>query len=111
MKKLNILGITFSLFVFILASSSCEKSSDDNTPPVITIIGSNPTYTQLDSPYVDPGATALDDIDGDISDKITTVVDVNINTPGYNYYVYYNVSDEAGNRADEKKRRVIVQSF
>ncbi len=102
----------FILLIFMaFVYTACEKASDDTTPPVITIIGANPVYSQLDSPYIDPGATAFDDADGDISSKIEVIEDVNIHVSGYNYYVYYNVTDEAGNEAEEKKRRVIVQAF
>ncbi|MFC2100656.1 DUF5011 domain-containing protein [Bacteroidota bacterium] len=99
------------ILCLIIGSTSCKKTNDDNIPPEITMLGSNPIYTELDSPYVDPGATAYDDTDGDITDKINTIMDVNINVPGDFYYVYYNVTDEAGNEAVEKKRRVKVQTF
>jgi hypothetical protein len=71
----------------------------DTTAPVITIIGSNPqTITQGNS-YVELGATALDNIDGNLTSNITIdSSNVNANVVG-NYSVVYSVSDAAGNHA------------
>ena len=80
----------------------------DNTPPLITLTGDNPQQLTLGSPYVELGATAIDDVDGDISQDI--VIDasgVDVNTPGM-YQVTYNVSDAAGNQAPEVIRTVNV---
>jgi hypothetical protein len=90
----------FSIFLlfFLLA---CKE---DNTPPVITILGDNPkTYCiDPDQPYVDPGATALDDEDGDITANINTSSDVNETIEG-TYYVTYTVKDNAGNSMTVKR--------
>ena len=56
--------------------------------------------------YSDPGATATDNIDGNISSRIVTVNSVNTNTAGV-YTVSYHVTDNAGN-ADSKVRTVNV---
>lgn len=79
-----------------LLSSGCNK---DNTPPVIEIIGDNPLVHPKGIPYDDPGATASDDEDGDITDKIQTQINVDINVQAYNYSVTYKVEDEAGNQS------------
>ena len=57
--------------------------------------------------YTDAGATAVDNIDGDITDKIVTLNPVDSSVAG-TYTVTYNVSDAAGNAADEVKREVVV---
>ena len=80
----------------------------EDLPPVITLIGDNPLELIQGSPYNEPGATAIDELDGDISGDI--VIDdtaVNINAVG-SYPVTYNVSDAAGNAADEVIRIVEV---
>ncbi len=79
----------------------------DTTKPVITIVGDNPMDIILGTTFSDPGATATDDTDGDITDKIITVPNVNPNTVGA-YSVKYSVKDAAGNQADEKTRVVNV---
>jgi len=85
------------LFVAVLLVYSCKK---DNTPPVITILGDNPYIycipSDLPPPYDDPGATALDDEDGDITSEINASSNVNIAIEG-TYQVTYAVKDKAGN--------------
>lgn len=79
----------------------------DNTPPVITLLGDATVDVELGSAYVDAGATALDDIDGDITASIVTVNPVDTTTLG-TYTVTYNVMDSAGNAAAEVTRTVNV---
>ncbi len=105
MKKLLIL-----IPILLIAFVSCKKTSSDKTAPVITLKGSAEVYSQKDSTYVDAGATALDDIDGDISGNIVVNNTVDIHTEN-TYWITYNVSDKAGNQAAEVKRKVIVMIF
>ncbi len=79
----------------------------DVTPPVITLLGNNPTSIALGSTYVDAGATALDDIDGNITANIVVTNPVDTNVLGQ-YIVRYNVSDSSGNAAIEVTRTVNV---
>jgi hypothetical protein len=95
------------LFISFISFDSCKKNKDTNAP-VITILGDNPLTVPLGQTFVDPGATAWDQEDGDITNKITITNDVNINVEGYNYHVYYNVQDDAGNKATEAVRTVYV---
>ena len=78
--------------------------------PVITLLGDTTINIMLGGdPYTDPGATATDDLDGDITANIVVVgIDaVDVNTAG-TYIITYNVSDAAGNAATERTRTVIV---
>jgi len=79
----------------------------DTIPPEITILGDNPVYVELNGVYVDEGATAQDDIDGDITDNIVTSNAVNTAfiLP---QFVRYNVSDNAGNNAIQASRTVNI---
>ena len=108
MKK--IYSITLLLLFLCLFFLSCEREDDDKNPPEITILGANPYTHTLGQPYDDPGATASDEEDGDISDKINIEKDVDINTQGYDYHVYYSVEDDAGNETSAV-RDVYVLSF
>lgn len=76
--------------------------------PVITLVGENPLTWPLGQPFVDPGATALDEKDGDITSDIVVVSNLNVNTLG-NYQITYNVTDTDGNAAEEVVRSVIVE--
>ena len=79
----------------------------DTTPPVITLTGSSTVSITEGTTYVDAGATATDDVDGDITSHITSTSTVDVHTPG-TYSVTYNVSDAAGNAAIPVVRTVIV---
>jgi hypothetical protein len=68
----------------------------DITSPVITILGNNPETVTLNSTYTDAGATALDNVDGDITNQIQTTSTVDTTTAG-SYTVTYALSDSAGN--------------
>ena len=88
--------------------SITEVTSADTTPPVITLLGQNPLTLTVGDTFTDPGATASDDVDGDISGEI--IIDnssVNMSAAG-TYTVTYNVEDSAGNSAEEETRTVIV---
>jgi len=106
MKTLHVILsgiITISLFFII----SCKDKNEDTTSPVITVNGNNPYTVRQGTTYSDPGATATDDTDGDITSKIVVINNVNTTDTG-SYQVKYNVADNAGNAAEEKVRTVKV---
>lgn len=82
----------------------------DTTPPVITL---NPAGASINmvvpvgASFNDPGATAVDDIDGDVSHRIVVSGTVDTSTPG-TYTVVYSATDAAGNEAEERTRLVQV---
>ena len=79
----------------------------DTTAPVISLIGSSNISIAEGSAYSDAGATATDNIDGDISANITVNNPVNTGVPA-TYTITYNVNDAAGNAAIQVSRTVIV---
>lgn len=80
----------------------------DVVAPVITLVGSATINVSLGESFTDPGATATDDVDGDITANIVVAGDaVDVNTVG-TYTITYNVSDASGNAATEVTRTVIV---
>jgi len=79
----------------------------DNIKPVITLLGSNPVNLYVGDSYADAGATALDNVDGDITSDIAVVNPVDTSVVG-SYTIAYNVSDDAGNIAVEVTRIVNV---
>ena len=80
----------------------------DTTPPVITLLGANPQVIEAGTAYVELGATAFDDVDGDISGSIVIDSSAVITNALGSYTVTYNVSDSAGNAATEVTRTVNV---
>jgi uncharacterized repeat protein (TIGR01451 family)/fibro-slime domain-containing protein len=78
-----------------------------NNRPVITLVGLNPASVNLGGTYIDPGATALDQEDGDITSHIVATSSVNTTVVG-TYTVTYNVSDSKGLAAIPVSRTVNV---
>ncbi len=78
-------------------------------PPVITLNGSSVEYIPCNSYYVDKGAQAIDNIDGDITSLISVSGSVYTSSPG-TYSVTYSVYDKAGNAAIPVTRTIIVMS-
>ncbi len=110
MKKYWIIMLLVSVLALSTQCKKEEEEEPDTTPPVITILGNNPLMVDKGTTFVDPGATATDDKDGDISDKIKAEDNVDTSVEGI-YYVKYNVSDAAGNKATEETREVRVMIF
>ena len=81
------------------------KEALDITKPVITLLGNAEVNLTVGEVYTDVGATATDNVDGNITDKIVMHSDVNSAKVG-TYTVTYDVNDSAGNVAD-RVRRVI----
>ena len=79
----------------------------DIVVPVINLIGDATVSVELGSEYTDAGATASDNLDGDITASIVTVNPVDVNTVG-TYNITYNVTDSSGNQAVEVTRTVTV---
>ncbi|MEJ2256565.1 MAG: DUF5011 domain-containing protein, partial [Woeseiaceae bacterium] len=90
-------------------TTSFDVTVEDRTAPIITLLGDSPYRIEMGSgPYVDPGATALDNATTDLTDSI--VVDdsaVDTTTAG-TYEVLYSVTDASGNTGTAT-REVIVE--
>jgi len=89
------------------ASQSFTITLRDTTPPVITLLGQASVTHEAGATYTDAGATATDNFDGDLTSKIVTVNPVDAKTPG-TYIVTFDVTDKAGNAAEQVKRTVTV---
>jgi hypothetical protein len=96
-------------FVFILLLSTCKK--DDTTLPVIKLLGDSTITLNLGDTLIDPGATANDNKDGNITGKIVVsgLDSVNTNEAG-EFIIGYHVQDAAGNIAIEATRKVHVKT-
>ena len=74
--------------------------------PIITLIGDNPIVLSVGDSFVDPGATAVDSEDGDITADIIATSNVDTSASG-GYQVIYTVTDSDDNTTT-KIRRVVV---
>jgi hypothetical protein len=79
----------------------------DADEPVITLKGPVHMLHEVGEPFGDPGAIAMDNADGDISEEIVVTGVVDENRLG-TYTLEYNVTDSAGNKAVTKYRTVEV---
>lgn len=70
----------------------------DATKPVITLLGSSPMTVKRYSTFTDPGATANDNLEGNITSRIVASGTVNTKVVG-TYKRTYTVTDWAGNTA------------
>jgi len=87
--------------------NSASNTAFDNIPPVIILTESANVDHEINTTYNDAGATANDNIYGDISSDIVTVNNVNIAVLG-SYTITYNVVDAKNNVALEVIRIVNV---
>lgn len=91
----------------LLSKTIAPIGSADTTPPVITLNGTSPITVAQGSIYNDAGATAADNVDGNITANIVVANTVNTAIVG-TYAVTYDVSDVAGNAAAQVTRTVNV---
>jgi hypothetical protein len=103
--KLRFTNLLVFLIIAILIEG-CAKP--DTTPPVITLSGANPDTLFLNQNYVEPGYSAIDNKDGDITSHISIsgIPPFNSNFIG-TYLKIYSVNDAAGN-IDTAVRTVVV---
>jgi len=105
MKKLLYLFLTV---LIVACSGDDSNNANDTTPPVISLIGSaNISVNQGDN-FIDEGATATDNVDGDLTSSITVSGNVNTAIIG-NYALTYSVSDTAGNNASVTRNVSVVE--
>ena len=79
----------------------------DEIPPALTLTGESEIAVECGGVFADPGATATDGTDGDLSAAIARSGELDLTLPG-EYLLTYNVSDTAGNPAIPVTRIVTV---
>lgn len=79
----------------------------DVNPPAITLWGDSEIVLNGGNAYAEPGYSASDREDGDLTEKVTVTTNVNPYVPG-EYTVNYEVMDSYGNVA-KKERKVTVK--
>jgi formylglycine-generating enzyme required for sulfatase activity len=71
----------------------------DTTAPALTLLGDANITHAKNNAWVDPGATASDSLDGNLTSSITVTGTVDVNVTGV-YSLTYSVSDGASNEAN-----------
>ena len=110
-KIIFLLIIPIFLSTLILSCSSKDTNESepvqvDNDSPVITLIGESIIEVFRNTEFTDPGATAYDDNDGDLTSNIE-ITGYAVERANGEYIITYSVSDDAGNTASIE-RTVIV---
>ncbi|MGB0429965.1 MAG: immunoglobulin-like domain-containing protein [Bacteroidia bacterium] len=82
-------------------------SDEDNTPPTLTLTVATTDTIDVFTSWVEPGYTAIDLLDGDITGDV--VVNSTLDTAKVGTYtVTYTVSDDANNIATDSRTIVVV---
>lgn len=95
------------IFLTLLGCGNEKDSLIDVEAPVITLIGESVMLVPLNEQFDDPGVTAIDDVDGDVSSDVTVSGVVDTSVIG-SYTLIYTVSDAAGNVSEPITRTVSV---
>ena len=106
MKKL----IYLFLIIVIVGCGGGDDSAvinNDTTAPIITLLGDANVSIAQNSNYIDAGATATDNIDGELTASIVASGSVNIGVVG-SYIITFSVSDAAGNAASESRQVNVI---
>lgn len=74
----------------------------DKKAPEIALNGDAEMTVEAGSEFSDPGYTATDNYDGDLTDKVSVTGDVDTSKPG-DYEIKYSVADSSKNEIEVKR--------
>ena len=100
------LTYTFTNAYGFVATNTRTVVVADRTPPALTLFGANPLYLTLGASYVEPGYSAPDACQGDLTGSVIVTGTVNSAVIGANILTY-TVTDSSGNTA-VTNRTVII---
>jgi len=92
------MGKTLAAAQALSGGAADDPVAVDTTPPVLTLLGETTINLTEGDTYVEPGFTAIDDVDGDITHLVTVSGEVATAFTG-RYTLTYTVFDQAGNTA------------
>ncbi|HPE56049.1 MAG TPA: DUF5011 domain-containing protein [Bacteroidales bacterium] len=88
--------VTAGVLALLVALFSCQQV--DETPPILILKGEDTVKQILNVAYIDGGASATDETDGNITNNIFVENTVNVDRVGF-YTITYKVLDNGGNEA------------
>jgi hypothetical protein len=105
-------ALFLSLFVGACGPSSNIKGTTNpkQLKPTITLQGDNPFVLSVGAEFRDPGYSAQDIEDGDITSRVQMTSTVNMAVIG-DYEIRYAVTDSQGASAEPAVRQVSVRDF
>ncbi len=92
-----------------IGSAQATISVIDQAVPVITLVTPTELVLNVGATFIEPGYSATDNVDGNISDDVILSGGVDTSQVG-NYLLHYNVSDKGGNAAITVSRAIVVQN-
>lgn len=97
LNKMGIQEIEYTCSKGIFKSSKKYKVKVmDKVPPEITLNGYSETSVYIGRKYTELGAKAIDNMDGDLTDKIVITGEINNQVLG-TYEIKYSATDQSGN--------------
>ena len=84
------------------ATQTIKVEVRDKKAPEITLNGDAEMTVEAGSEFSDPGYTATDNYDGDLTDKVSVTGAVDTSKPG-DYEIKYSVADSSKNESDVKR--------
>lgn len=81
----------------------------DKKAPEIALNGDAEMTVEADSEFSDPGYTATDNYDGDLTDKVSVTGAVDTSKPG-DYEIKYSVADSSKNESEVKRTVHVTDS-
>lgn len=81
----------------------------DTQAPVISLIGGNRTINEGDT-WSEPGYSATDNVDGNITNSVVITGSVNANVPGI-YTLTYTATDQAGNTSSVTRTVTVLAAI
>ncbi len=98
-RKVGTYTITYTVdYLDKTASATRTVNVVDREPPEITLVDGDTLSVRPMSHFEDPGAKAVDDSDGDVTDQIASKGIVDTSNTG-DYKIKYTVTDSYGNKA------------
>lgn len=103
------------IITYTVSDSSKNTASEtriliikDVVAPKITLKGKSDIYITVGSSFSDPGASASDDVDGNITSKISKSGSVDTSKTG-TYKITYKVTDSGGNTASVTRKVTVYK--
>jgi len=81
----------------------------ENTAPTLNLLGSSNMVLNVGQSYVEPGYTATDAEQGNLTGSVVVTGTVNTNVAG-TYQLFYNVTDSGGLSATQRVRTIQVRT-